>query len=773
MFTAKQNDPDPYSNKQKRTPIRRFVSLTFSLFLGPGLLLTLSFLIIHPVRAAILVVTNTNDSGAGSLRQAILDANGSSGPDEITFNLGGCPCAIPLSSRLDINDALTITGPGASQLALDGGNAVQVIGTANVPVSISGLAISNGLAITPTTTGGGIYAQGPLTLTQMLIEGNTATDYGGGVLALNRLSIAQSIFENNTAIRYDGGGLYVNNSLDIVGSQFSNNRTTVHKGYGGGGGLISFGPTTITSSSFISNTSADWGGGAYLASFAPNTEVQLTSVQFNNNRAEDGGGGGLFSWFTTTLVTVDFSDNYSQYRGGGAYAGYAGNYGIQVSGGQMLRNSATGGGGLYSDSNFSLDGTQVLSNTARSGNGGGTWTPLNATISNATIAHNTVITNGNSGGVDTGANLILNNSIVFDNYTPNNGGGSGVGGTATVTNSQYFGNTAGGLGGAISAINSAIINSSQIEDNQALYNWGGGVFAGQTAVVTDTNFLRNSSSYAGGGLAVQFGAAQVTGGRFEGNSTDFEGWGGAIYAGGPSLIIRGTGFYSNTSQFNGGAIASNYVTAIQAIFRGNVTGISGGAIYASNQLNLDRAQIIANQGGAGGGVYLTTGDGTIVNTLFARNHSVSLTGDALYLHPTGTLSIQYTTISTPTQASGSAIYVNSGIVEVKDSIITNHAVGILQTAGSVNADYNLFHGNVLDTQGGGISNNHPIPGAPVFISPLQNNYHLGGSSAALDAGVDIGVYIDFDGNVRPQGAGFDVGYDEAGGAILFMPLVQR
>jgi len=46
---------------------------------------------------------------------------------------------------------------------------------------------------------------------------------------------------------------------------------------------MSFGPTTIDHTSFISNTSSDWGGGAYLASFATGTETQLTSVQFLSN----------------------------------------------------------------------------------------------------------------------------------------------------------------------------------------------------------------------------------------------------------------------------------------------------------------------------------------------------------------------------------------------------------------------------------------------------------------------------------------------------------
>jgi predicted outer membrane repeat protein len=773
------------SPRTPRIPLGRITSLAFSLLAGPVLLMVLLLTLAQPVRAAGYVVTNTNDSGAGSLRQAILDANGSVGADTITFNLSGCPCAISLASRLDVNDALTLAGPGADQLVLDGGHAVQVIRATNVPLSISGITIRNGLAITPTTSGGGIYAQGPLTLTQVTVTGNTATDYGGGVLANNTAHIVGSTFANNTAIKYDGGGLYVSKALQVSGSQFRNNRTTHNKGYGGGGGLMSFGPTIIDSTSFISNTSSDWGGGAYLASFATGTETQLTSVQFISNTAQQGGGGGLFSWFTTTLNTVEFLDNYSSYRGGGVYGGYAGNYRIIVNGGQMLRNSGAGGGGLYSDSNFTLDGTQILSNTSRSGNGGGAWTPLNATISNAIISHNTVITGGNSGGIDTGGNLILTNSILSDNQTlRGSGGGSGAGGAATVINSQYIHNTAWNLGGGLMSFGTVQATGSGFTDNQAQNNWGGGIFASQSTAVTNTTFLRNSSLYAGGGLAVQSGAGQVTGGRFEGNSITSGGWGGAIYVGGSSLTIQGTQFYSNTSQVYGGAVASNNTTVTGAVFSGNSTDGAGGAlalfgpshvdtsqfqgnhstgnggaVYASNTLELDRTLFLSNQGDTGGAIFLG-GSGTIANALFARNHATSSAGEALGLTPGGTIHIQHTTVASTTLASGSAIYVSSGTVELLNSIVASHTIGVLQTGGSVSADYNLFYGNVLNTQGGGVSNNHLVTGNPAFFAPAMDDYHLGAGSAAANAGPNIGVTWDIDGDVRPQGSGYDLGYDE-------------
>jgi parallel beta-helix repeat protein len=62
------------------------------------------------------VVTNTADSGAGSLRAAVAFANKNNDPNTITFNLP-CPSVIQLSSPLNIDNPLVINGysnPGAA-----------------------------------------------------------------------------------------------------------------------------------------------------------------------------------------------------------------------------------------------------------------------------------------------------------------------------------------------------------------------------------------------------------------------------------------------------------------------------------------------------------------------------------------------------------------------------------------------------------------------------------------------------------------------------------
>src|SRR6516164_3699925 len=67
--------------------------------------------------AATLVVTNNNDSGPGSLRQALLDNETAGGGSTVTFsNVTG---TIDLTSgELGITNNLTLLGPGESVLAV-------------------------------------------------------------------------------------------------------------------------------------------------------------------------------------------------------------------------------------------------------------------------------------------------------------------------------------------------------------------------------------------------------------------------------------------------------------------------------------------------------------------------------------------------------------------------------------------------------------------------------------------------------------------------------
>lgn len=90
-------------------------------------------------------VTTTADGGAGSLRQAIVNAVSG---DTIQFQFATTPATIFLTSGdLQINQSLTITGLGAAKLIVDGsGNPMKgrvlTIGS-GVTVSISGLTVNS------------------------------------------------------------------------------------------------------------------------------------------------------------------------------------------------------------------------------------------------------------------------------------------------------------------------------------------------------------------------------------------------------------------------------------------------------------------------------------------------------------------------------------------------------------------------------------------------------------------------------------------------------
>jgi len=99
-----------------------------------GLLLYAVALPVHP---ATITVTNTNDSGPGSLRHAIVDA---SDGDTIVFAVTGT--IVLASDGVVIDNDLTISGPGADRLSINGNQAGSgcIFGiTHNNTATISGL----------------------------------------------------------------------------------------------------------------------------------------------------------------------------------------------------------------------------------------------------------------------------------------------------------------------------------------------------------------------------------------------------------------------------------------------------------------------------------------------------------------------------------------------------------------------------------------------------------------------------------------------------------
>ena len=143
---------------------------------------------IPSARAATITVASTADSGPGSLRQALLDAN-----DGDVINITAIGIITLTSGELPITKTLTINGPGAASLTVSGNNASRVLSiTAGVAVTLTDITIADGYVGSFSDNGGGIYNAGTLALVNSTVYSNTAAGgismgggiYNGGILTL-------------------------------------------------------------------------------------------------------------------------------------------------------------------------------------------------------------------------------------------------------------------------------------------------------------------------------------------------------------------------------------------------------------------------------------------------------------------------------------------------------------------------------------------------------------------------------------------------------------
>lgn len=360
------------------------------------------------------------------------------------------------------------------------------------------------------------------------------------------------------------------------------------------------------------------------------------------------------------------------------------------------------------------------------------------------------------------ARPLLSNIAVTNNRASRDGGGLYVYSNSplTLTQATVVSNAVtdgfNGGGGMYSA-SAVTLLGGRFERNQTVpVGQGGGLNTGSTLILFGTEFISNAAQHSGG--AVNAGTAFLLGGRFVGNQT-LNNRGGA--ASGGAFTISGTQFSGNYADVDGGALYLQDATQIQfASFDNNRTFGAGGAVRAEGALAISNTRFISNTASkAGGAIYLGgIANGQVVNSLFARNRSTGAEGAALALSSRGSFRLLHATIADLNLNAKQAIAVFTGTIGITNTIIANHSVGISQTADSVvYADYNDFYGNTVNlsgTVGGGVYN---VFGNPNFVDPANNNYHLVPPSAAIDAGVDAGVYTDLDGNVRPSGSGFDIG----------------
>ena len=325
----------------------------------------------NPLPANVIVVTNTNDSGSGSLRDALAVAN-----DGDTIDATDVSGTILLTSgELPINHNVAINGPGAGSLSVDGNQASRVFENFASDVTISGFTITNGRPVPPDSNGGGgILNHGGLTVSGSSIVNNRAGSQlhndppGGGISTLSgTLTITSSVISHNRSSS-SGGGISGNDgaTVTLTDCVVSDNGA----GCAGGGIVIADGQLTVINSTIHGNgvggpCQGGPGGGILFSGDGMLTVTNSVISDNSGGGVTSGAGAGMFltGGGTAMVTNSTISDNStgSLGPGGGIVNGLKM---LTVSNSTISGNSTSGPGGGISNT-----GTLTTANTTFSGNG--------------------------------------------------------------------------------------------------------------------------------------------------------------------------------------------------------------------------------------------------------------------------------------------------------------------------------------------------------------------------------------------------------------------
>jgi predicted outer membrane repeat protein len=343
--------------------------------------------------------------GVCALRDAITAANtmtatngcaAGSGNDTITFRVTG---TIKLASTLpEVTDSqLTITGPGAPGITIDGGvNPSQEF----TGVQVMQVALGTTLNLNHLTIADG---------------GNFATVGGGGIRSDGTLKVSNSTFSGNECggLAFAGGAIYSDGSLTVTDSTFSGNKCDAL-----GGAIFNDGSLTVTNTTFSGNRAEPFGigrEGAGGAIYSDGTTGMITNSTFSGNFGL-ATGGAIDNVGALTVTNSTFSGNQTSvapFAGPGA--------GIQNSGTLTVTNSTFSGNGGGSGGGISNGSLASLKNTVLANSSGGLDAPPSNCFGTITDAGYNISDDASCGFSATGS-LNSSNPMLSTAGLANNGG---------------------------------------------------------------------------------------------------------------------------------------------------------------------------------------------------------------------------------------------------------------------------------------------------------------------------------------------------------------
>ena len=388
--------------------------------------------------ATTFTVSNTNDSGTGSLRQAILSANAdatatAAAPHQINFTVPNGSTITVVSPFLVITNHVSINGLGVANLTISGGGTSRIFWIQNGTIIIQNLTLANGYAKGGDGSGGGMGAGGAI----FMHEGKEG---GTGSISLSLTNVNLS---NNRAVGGTGGITY-GPAYTIFGGG----------GMGGNGGVYSY--------EIYGITLYDAGGGGVLGN-GSGGGGSVTNA--NNNIGGNNGGLTIFGNGGDSGGTDGRSGGFGAGGGGGTTGGHGG-FGAGGGGGNECGHGGFGGGG----------GGGTIGGNGGFGGGGGRGTRSGGGGFGAANGGM-----GAGGGIFVASGRLNLTGVTFNNNssTRGNNGAKGYGGALFVFNKADNGGNA-----APGTTNDPVVSMCNV------------TFNGNTADDDNNTHINNDNYYA-------------------------------------------------------------------------------------------------------------------------------------------------------------------------------------------------------------------------------------------------------------------------------------
>jgi predicted outer membrane repeat protein len=680
---------------------------------------------------ATFTVTNLSDAAVmmpgdapGTLRQAIFDANALPGADTIEFQNGLTGTILLTEGELPVSDSLTINGPGAAVLTVDGsgspaGSRVINVGDGddltNSDFDLSGVTITGGNS---SGDGGAIRSTENVSISASTITGNTATLGGGGISFIGgpgeqtvTIYLADVQITNNMAIGGSGGGMDIETAgsgtltVTVENSNFSRNVAAE----AGGAAAVLVAPdvaaeVSVFNATIEANSAGTDGGAIFVDGMCNGADsqacqgVDILTLELSDifNNTANGNGGAIaierFDLARLAFVASSFDSNMAANGGALSVISPNGSAEVDVQNTNFAANMATGNGGAIA---ASLQGGQwnstfnVFDSNTAAADGGAIWMELKGQDYLAHYDSDRNFSNSARNGgaisfnVPTGGNATVELvNTMLENNTAGIGG-AGVQGTTSngsqlnvvVQGSTCLGNSAN-VGACVNVFgegqNNVTITNSSISGNDA--------FAAVQVEGPNVNAaITNASIRDNGGI----GIAVAAGGIFNllnseiSKNSDVGVFMLGIFLDALYAYIYDNYIYGNDAgnQLGGGLLAGLYETSAQSK-NGGATR-SGQPEGGSHRLTIRDTTVASNSASQGGGMWIRNFGGatsSIINSTISGSVATGMGGGMYVYNDAGSsTTISYSTITGNTGQNGGGLYAaGTGTLYLRHNIVAGN-----------------------------------------------------------------------------------------------------